>query len=36
LALERVSRKWTMPLPEWKRALQQFALLFGERVPLEW
>jgi transposase-like protein len=35
LALEKVSRKWTMPLREWKRALQQFAILFGERVPLE-
>lgn len=36
LALVKVAVKWTMPLPEWKRALQQFAILFGERVPQEW
>jgi putative transposase len=35
LGLERVSRKWTMPIRNWKAALQQFAILFEDRVPLE-
>lgn len=33
LGLQRIAKKWTMPIPEWKRALNQFAILLGERVP---
>jgi putative transposase len=35
LGLERISRKWTMPIRNWKAALQQFAILFEDRLPLE-
>jgi putative transposase len=34
LALERISKKWTLPLQNWKAALQRFAILLGDRVPL--
>ncbi len=34
LALQNISRKWTMPIRDWARALQQFALAFEGRVPL--
>lgn len=34
LGLEQVSRKWTMPIPHWKMALQQLAILFEDRLPL--
>lgn len=30
---QRMAQKWTMPMPEWKRALNQFAILVGNRVP---
>lgn len=35
LGLERVSQKWTMPIKNWKAALQQFAILFEDRLSLE-
>lgn len=35
LGLQPVSRKWTMPIPNWKMALQQLALLFEDRLPLD-
>ncbi len=35
LSLEIISRKWTRPIHNWKRALNQFAILFGERFPNE-
>ena len=28
LALKNIEKKWTMPIREWKRALQQFAIVF--------
>jgi putative transposase len=34
LALERVSKKWTMPIRNWSAALQQFAIVFEGRVTL--
>lgn len=34
LALTNASRKWTMPIREWKQALQQFAIVFDGRVPI--
>ena len=33
MGLQHVAQKWTQPLPEWKAALNQFVILFGERVP---
>jgi transposase-like protein len=34
LAIRNASKKWTMPIKEWGRALNQFAIVFGkERVP---
>jgi putative transposase len=33
LALEHIAKKWTMPVQDWKAALQRFAILFGDRVP---
>lgn len=33
LAINRVSKKWTMPIRNWKAALNQFVILFGDRVP---
>lgn len=33
LSLQRISKKWTMPIKEWGCALNQFAILYGERVP---
>lgn len=34
LALTNASKKWTMPIRDWGMALNQFALYFGDRVPL--
>jgi len=34
LALEHIAKKWTMPLQKWKAALQRFAILLGDRVPI--
>ena len=25
--------KWTMPIPNWKAAFNQFVIMFGDRVP---
>jgi putative transposase len=33
LALEHIAKKWTMPVQNWKAALQRFAILLGNRVP---
>ena len=34
LALYQISRKWTMPLKNWRGAMNQLIILFGERIPL--
>jgi putative transposase len=34
LALRKASKKWTMPIRNWKAALNQFVILFGDRVPV--
>lgn len=34
LALENIARKWTMPIKEWKAALNRFAILFEDRMPV--
>jgi putative transposase len=33
LGMQQIAKKWTAPIPEWKRALNQFAVLLGDRVP---
>jgi len=34
LALENISKKWTMPIRNWNAALNQFAIRFAERMPV--
>jgi len=34
LALENISKKWTMPVRCWKSAMNQFAIKFAYRMPL--
>lgn len=34
LALQNLSQKWTMPVKDWRAALNQFAILFEGRLPL--
>jgi len=34
IALQNISKKWTMPLRDWGAALNQFAIIYGRRVPL--
>jgi len=34
LAIDKISRKWTMPIRNWGLALNQFSIMFGERVKL--
>jgi putative transposase len=34
LALQNVAKRWTRPIRDWKAALNQFVILFGERVPV--
>jgi transposase-like protein len=34
LALQNNSRKWTMPVKDWRAALNQFASRFEGRLPL--
>ena len=32
LAIMQASKKWTMPIRDWRSALNQFSIMFGERV----
>ena len=32
LALRNISKNWTMPIREWKAALNRFAIQFEERI----
>lgn len=34
LALHNISKKWTMPIRDWKQAMSQFMILFGDRASL--
>mgnify|MGYP000939958192 FL=1 len=34
MALQNISKKWTMPLRDWGAALNQFAIIYGDRVSL--
>jgi len=33
LALERIAKKWTMPIHNWCEALNRFAIGFDKRMP---
>ena len=34
LALQNISQKWTMPIRNWKAALNRFAIVFEGRLPI--
>ena len=34
LALRNIAKKWTMPIPNWSAAMNQFAILFEGRLPM--
>lgn len=34
LALKNAAKKWTMPIRDWKSAMNQFAILYEGRVPI--
>jgi transposase-like protein len=34
MGLQHRAKKWTQPIPERKAALNQFVILFGERVQV--
>lgn len=34
LALHQIAKKWTMPIRDWKQAMSQFMILFGDRISL--
>jgi putative transposase len=33
MALDRITKKWTMPISNWSAALNRFAIEFGDRMP---
>ena len=33
MALQNISKRWTMPLRDWGSALNQFAIIYGSRMP---
>jgi len=34
LALRNIAKKWTMPLHDWKAALNRFAIVYEDRLPM--
>ena len=34
LAIQNISKKWTMPIRDWRPALNRFAIMFDDRFPL--
>jgi hypothetical protein len=34
VALQNIAKRWTRPMRDWKAALNQCVILFGERVPV--
>ena len=35
LALQNIANKWTKPIKNWRKALNQFAIFFEGRVPTQ-
>ena len=33
LALDRVAKRWTRPVQDWKAALNRFGILYEDRLP---
>jgi putative transposase len=33
MAIHEASKKWTLPIPKWKEALNYFAIIFEDRLP---
>jgi transposase-like protein len=33
LALKNISKKWAMPTRNWKSAMNQFTIIFEDRMP---
>ncbi|TXI35641.1 MAG: IS256 family transposase, partial [Nitrosomonas sp.] len=33
LALRNIAKKWSMPIKDWKPALNRFTIQFNERMP---
>lgn len=33
LALRNITRRWTMPIKDWRAALNRFAIIFEDRMP---
>ena len=34
MILQRISKRWTMPIRNWGKAMHQFSVIYGDRVPL--
>jgi transposase-like protein len=34
MILQRISKRWTMPIRNWCEAMHQFSVIYGDRVPL--
>jgi putative transposase len=34
LALRNIEKRWTMPVQNWKAALNRFAIIYEDRVPI--
>jgi transposase-like protein len=34
MILQRISKRWTMPIRNWGEAMHQFSIIYGDRVPL--
>jgi len=35
LALRNIAKKWTLPFQNWKAALNRFAIIYEDRVPID-
>jgi putative transposase len=33
MAINEASKRWTLPIPKWREALNQFAIIFEDRMP---
>jgi len=33
LALKNIAKKWTLPIRDWKAAMNRFSILFEDRMP---
>jgi putative transposase len=34
LALRNIAKRWTVPIPDWKAALNRFAIIYEDRMPV--